>query len=92
MFQRTQDTATIYIASHTRMLPSGMGLKSAGAAEGASLQASGLVLEHSIANESLDEARQAAYVQVRIRSVRDWVVDHSRPSAIWLVTNVAWYR
>lgn len=64
----------------------------AGEVDGLDLQANGLLLEHKLAASSLEEASSAAYARIQIRGIRDWVVDHSSPPAIWLVTDAAWYR
>lgn len=56
------------------------------------MQAIGFVLEHKLAEESLAEARRAAYIRVRLHGVRQLIVDHSMPPAVWVVTDVAWYR
>lgn len=56
------------------------------------LQATGLILDHKTAETSLSEARKAAYININIRKIKDWVIDHSQPQSIWIVTNVAWYR
>lgn len=64
----------------------------AGSVDGLLLKAKGTLLEHKAASTSLEEARQTAKVKVVIPAIRDWVIDHTFPTTLWLVSGAAWYR
>lgn len=56
---------------------------------GVPLQARGVLREAAPAAEGEAPSRPHA---LHLPAVRDWVLDHSGSGAIWLVTDVAWYR
>ena len=65
----------------------------AGLVNGLPLEGRGELLDPDTATEEQPAEQQPPQrAGVRLPSVRDWVVDHSQPSALWLVTDVAWYR
>jgi hypothetical protein len=62
-----------------------------GLVNGLPLEARGELLQpDSGADQQAEQRAQRAGVQ--LPSIRDWVVDHSHRPALWLVTDVAWYR
>ncbi len=65
----------------------------AGLVNGLPLEARGQLL-HADADteEQPAEEQQPQRMIVRLPGIRDWVVDHSHPPALWLITDVAWYR
>ncbi len=64
----------------------------AGSVEGLTLRARGVLLEHRAAAVAVEEARAIARLRVRVPAVRDYVVDHSAPGSIWIISDGAWYR
>jgi len=67
----------------------------AGLVNGLPLEARGQLVQPNTDAEERPAEQQQQQLQrtiVRLPSIRDWVVDHSHPPALWLVTDVAWYR
>ena len=56
---------------------------------GVPLQARGVLLEPDAVQ---DGASPVSAPAVHLPAVRDWVIDYTDEGAIWLVTDVAWYR
>ena len=54
--------------------------------------ATGVVLDPHAAANSLTEAARMSYARVQIPDIVDWVVEYDSTGAIWLVSQVAWYR
>ena len=51
-----------------------------------------MVLDPQVAAGSLTEATRISYARVQIPEIVDWVVEYDSTGAIWLVSQVAWYR
>ena len=62
-----------------------------GLVNGTLLEARGDLLQLDGSPEDLGD-EQAQRASVQLPSIRDWVIDHSPQPAVWLVTDVAWYR
>ena len=66
-----------------------------GVVEGLPLCASGVLLEQRAATaDSVPPPPSPAGKKghVQLSGVCDWVIDHSQPAAIWIITRLAWYR
>ena len=62
-------------------------MRGTGLVNGMPLEARGELLDPDSTAE-----QQGQRTSVHLPTVRDWVIDHSHPPTLWLVTDAAWYR
>ena len=84
-----------YCGMTEQTVPSPLCLWHAGKVHGRSVRARGRLLDPVLTAQSRGGGRTSGSKgqgRVDIVAVRDWVIDHTEPAAIWIISGTAWYR